>query len=506
MYQNFNPYLPLYREDNYEYDDSLENECLDNEYRATDYSFYVGQTIAAPANTRYFSMGTPIFIQRTFGHGQNQNVEVLYQNPYGNLSIVIISAIELDGVGPISCPSQNRPTLRIGSTGSWVVELQKFLQGNGYYSGRIDGQFGSVTDRAVRNYQRNRGLLADGIVGPKTWCQLERDGFPVGPVVPPCPSQNRPTLRIGSTGYWVVKLQEFLQGNGYYSGRIDGQFGPVTDRAVRNYQRNRGLLADGIVGPKTWCQLERDGFMIQREEFCPSEDRPTLRIGSTGHWVVKLQEFLQGIGYYSGRIDGQFGPVTDGAVKNYQSDRGLLADGIVGPKTWCQLERDGFMIQREEFCPSEDRPTLRIGSTGHWVVKLQEFLQGIGYYSGRIDSQFGPVTDGAVKNYQSDRGLLANGIVGPKTWCQLEQDGFPKSPPPCPSQNRPILRIGSTGHWVVKLQEFLQGIGYYSGRIDGQFGPVTGGAVKNYQSNRGLLADGIVGPKTWCQLEQDGFK
>ncbi|KLA34278.1 hypothetical protein B4080_5984 [Bacillus cereus] len=421
MYQDFNSYLPLYREDTYEYDGCLEHECLDNEYRATDYSFYVGQTIAAPANTRYFSMGTPIFIQRTFGHGQNQNVEVIYQSPFG-LSTVIISAIELDGFsgGSFPCPSQNRPTLRIGSTGHWVVKLQEFLQKFGYYSGRIDGQFGPVTDRAVRNYQSNRRLLPDGIVGPKTWCQLEQDGFSGGSIPPSCPSQNRPTLRIGSTGHWVVELQKFLQRTGYYLGRIDGQFGPVTDRAVRNYQGDHRLLVDGIVGPKTWCQLEQDGFMIQREEICPSQNRPTLSIDSTGHLVQELQEFLQSIGYYPGRIDGRFGSVTDRAVRQYQRDRGLFVDGRVGPKTWCQLEKDGF----GPVCPSQNRPILRGGSTGYLVQELQEFLRNIGYYSGRIDGQFGRVTEQAVRNYQRDRGLVADGIVGSKTWCQLEKDGF----------------------------------------------------------------------------------
>jgi len=423
MYEDFNSYLPFYREDTYEYDGCLEQECLDNEYRTTDYSIYVGQTIAARANTRYFPMGTPIFIQRTFGHGQNQIVEVIYQSPSG-LSTVIISAIELDGFSgdSVFCPNQNRPTLRRGSTGYWVVELQKFLQRQGYYLGRIDGQFGPVTDRAVRNYQSNRGLLVDGIVGPKTWCQLERDGFPGGsfPPPPPCPSHPRPTLRPGSAGYWVVKLQEFLQSTGYYPGRIDGQFGPITDRAVRNYQRNRGLLADGIVGPKTWCQLEKDGFMIQREEFCPSQNRPTLSIDSTGHLVQELQEFLKSIGYYPGRIDGRFGPVTDRAVRQYQRDRGLFEDGRVGPKTWCQLEKDGFIT----LCPSQNRPILRPGSNGHLVQELQEFLRNLGYYPGRIDGQFGRVTEQAVKNYQRDRGLLEDGIVGSKTWCQLEKDGF----------------------------------------------------------------------------------
>ncbi|WP_218923129.1 peptidoglycan-binding domain-containing protein [Bacillus cereus] len=236
---------------------------------------------------------------------------------------------------------------------------------------------------------------------------------------------------------------------------------------------------------------------------CPSQNRPTLRRGSTGYWVVKLQEFLQSIGYYPGRIDGQFGPVTDGAVKNYQSSRRLLVDGIVGPKTWCQLELDGFIIQREEFCPSQNRPTLSIDSTGHWVQELQEFLQSIGYYPGRIDGRFGPVTDRAVRQYQRDRGLFVDGRVGSETWCQLEKDGFNTL---CPSQNRPILRAGSNGHLVQELQEFLRNIGYYPGRIDGQFGRVTEQAVKNYQRDRGLLVDGIVGSKAWCQLEKDGFR
>lgn len=60
----------------------------------------------------------------------------------------------------------------------------------------------------------------------------------------------------------------------------------------------------------------------------------------------------------------------------------------------------------------------------------------------------------------------------------------------------PVVRTGSEGSDVWKLQERLQGLGYYTGTVDGQFGPATLAAVKLFQQQHGLDADGIVGPAT----------
>jgi peptidoglycan hydrolase-like protein with peptidoglycan-binding domain len=65
---------------------------------------------------------------------------------------------------------------------------------------------------------------------------------------------------------------------------------------------------------------------------------PTLKKGSHGEAVVGLQEGLQSLGYDPGAVDGIFGPNTEQAVKAFQTDRGLTADGIVGPRTWAALE------------------------------------------------------------------------------------------------------------------------------------------------------------------------
>lgn len=64
---------------------------------------------------------------------------------------------------------------------------------------------------------------------------------------------------------------------------------------------------------------------------------PTLRIGHRGRHVADLQEGLAGLGYFSGRHDGHFGPLTRAALLAFQADNDLASDGIAGPLTWEML-------------------------------------------------------------------------------------------------------------------------------------------------------------------------
>ncbi len=68
------------------------------------------------------------------------------------------------------------------------------------------------------------------------------------------PPESKPILRRGSRGEVVAELQQLLRDNGHPL-TIDGDFGPATDTAVRQYQANNGLVADGIVGANTWRSL-----------------------------------------------------------------------------------------------------------------------------------------------------------------------------------------------------------------------------------------------------------
>ena len=72
-----------------------------------------------------------------------------------------------------TAPQTAKPTLKKGSRGEAVKTWQLFLHIHGYNCGDADGIFGSKTDKAVREWQRDHNLVADGIIGPNTWAAME---------------------------------------------------------------------------------------------------------------------------------------------------------------------------------------------------------------------------------------------------------------------------------------------------------------------------------------------
>lgn len=129
-----------------------------------------------------------------------------------------------------------------------VAALQVALRAVGLYGGHIDGVKGPRTRRAVRRFQRRKGLAVDGVAGPRTRRALGRRGRPrLG---------SRP-MRRGQRGWDVAALQFGLRRRGFSPGSIDGGFGPATARALRRYQRRAGLSADAVAGPATLSRMRR---------------------------------------------------------------------------------------------------------------------------------------------------------------------------------------------------------------------------------------------------------
>lgn len=127
------------------------------------------------------------------------------------------------------------PRIDPGASGKTVVAIQYLMAKRGY--GLLaDGQYGSVSSTAVKAFQKAKGLVADGQVGPATWPHLVY------------------TLRQGSSGTHVRALQTAL--NKRSAGLVvDGTFGAVSTSAVRTYQGVNRLVVDGEAGPLTWQAL-----------------------------------------------------------------------------------------------------------------------------------------------------------------------------------------------------------------------------------------------------------
>jgi peptidoglycan hydrolase-like protein with peptidoglycan-binding domain len=158
------------------------------------------------------------------------------------------------------------------------------------------------------------------------------------PPTPPTPPQ--PTHRMlyyGCQGDDVEYIQDKLLEKGYAlpTYGADGYYGGETEDAIRQLQADAGIGVDGICGDETWAVIDSNFVRPDRPEY-PGY---LIRYGDTGEDVRIIQQRLIELGYSCGYYgaDGIFGYSTESAVKAFQRDHGLAADGIVGPDTWNEL-------------------------------------------------------------------------------------------------------------------------------------------------------------------------
>ena len=204
-------------------------------------------------------------------------------------------------------------------------------------------RFGKTMD----DVRRDVGALMGKVIVPDT-------PDPVIPSQPSRPSNPYPMLRVSARGSAVKTAQERLIAHGYDVGSAgaDGWFGEGTLKAVKRFQSDKGLTVDGIIGPATWTALNKEpekkeepAQPVQPSEpakpIQPSTNRPTIGVGDSGAYVKEAQSMLKKLGYNIGSYgtDGIFGNSTKGAVLNFQKKSNLDADGIVGPNTWAELDK-----------------------------------------------------------------------------------------------------------------------------------------------------------------------
>ena len=147
--------------------------------------------------------------------------------------------------------------------------------------------------------------------------------------------------------------------------------------------------------------------------------------------------------------------------------------------------KPGAAPVRTAATPAVTVTLLRYGSTGTLVRIAQARLGGLS-----TDGIFGPRTLARVKAFQVAQGIPVTGVVDAATWSTL--GGFPGASDTCVVTT---LRYGWTGTLVRTAQQRLGGL-----VVDGVFGPLTLGRVRDYQTQGGLPVTGLVDAATWSAL------
>ena len=204
-----------------------------------------------------------------------------------------------------------------GNTYANVAAVQARLATLGYYKSGVDGKWGSGTLSAVKRFQSDNGLRADGVVGSGTASKLKVK-LPISG-----------GISYGKTDFNVGAVQARLKTYGYYTGTVDGAWGNGTLSAVLRYQSDRGMTVDGVVGPGTASKL---GLTLSS-----TAKSGNITKGKTAENIKKVQTALKNAGYYKSTVDGAWGKRTLCAILHFQSDNGLTVDGVVGSGTESKL-------------------------------------------------------------------------------------------------------------------------------------------------------------------------
>ena len=148
------------------------------------------------------------------------------------------------------------------------------LRARGLYAATVDGVRGPMTSEGVRRFQARRGLVVDGIAGPRTRAALGWRGRP---------RLGSRAIAAGARGWDVAALQWLLATRGFASGPFDGRLGARGDTALRRFQAWAGLGADGVAGPATLAAVRRAPARSPLQFLAPLGGAPTDRFGPRGN-------------------------------------------------------------------------------------------------------------------------------------------------------------------------------------------------------------------------------
>lgn len=339
-------------------------------------------------------------------------------------------------------------------------------------------------------------------------------------------------LKNGDKGEAVTALQSALAELGYLDEKeVDGKFGAKTESALKLFQKRNGFAQNGVASAalqlKMYESTPKDyrGYRQYVKTVAPVAGA-LIRKGSKGAAVSRIQTRLKELSYYAGEITGVCSEETVDAIKLFEGRHNLVADGELDASDQQVLFGATVVDASVQVTPSPTptltppTKTLRRGDKGEEVKTVQQRLTEMGYYTGKITGTYNEETEKAIKTFQKKSQLSVDGVCGPVTRTVLfgpnaiyavptavplvsNEPAIGVTYPPITEDNVIIIRAGSMGEIVLRLQKRLQELGYYTSRLDGVYLTDDMEAVRAFQRASGLKVDGKAGYQTQSALYSD---
>ena len=443
--------------------------------------------------------------------------------------------------------------LRYGSSGEDVKKLQTRLTNLGYYKGKISGNYLDATVEAVSAFQTKMGELVTGEadIGTQTLLYGESartakqsalkstatatpvpevievpDGEEGAEELTPSPTTAySKTLKKGSTGDLVKQVQQRLKDLMYYTGPVSGNYQAKTVSAVKRFQEQNGLKADGTIGEDTWNALFNAESVVPPDATAKPTAEPTPEPDPAFHIVVDVNN--QVVIVYGRDENGDYTQVVREMICSTGTKRNPSPVGdwtLNGRKAnWCYFPAWGdyarywtrinasvafhsVIYMKVNTMSLSVKSYKNLGSrASHGCVRL--LVSDAKWIYDNVEA--GTVvtitdslpSDPELKASVKQPELNYSNMLPYETPKPTEEPTYVSgAQPPMPLQE---MKKNSSGEDVWWLQKKLTELGYYSGKCSGTYLDGTANAVKEFQKDHDLKQTGTADLTTLELIYQD---